>query len=216
MKPVRILIADDHQLVLSGIKQLLEQDFQVVGTTTKGRSVMGMVRRLKPDVVLLDVAMPDWGGFRVARALRKHFPALPILFVTMHQEPPFITKAFQMGVKGYVLKHNAVSELKIAIRTVLKNRCHISTHIPRPIREQILVGMQGAPTKDLSGELTARQKTVFCLLAQGLSTKAVSRTLKISPSCVAFHKANIKKTLGFRTMAGWTRYAVEQGYIAGG
>jgi len=216
MKPVRIVIADDHHLVVQGLKQLLEQDFQVVGTTTKGRAVLGKIQNLKPDVLLLDISMPDISGLQIVRTIQKVLPSLPIIFVTMHQEPPYMTEAFQRGVKGYVLKHNAVSELKTAIKSVLKNRLFLSSHIPRPIREQILARVRGAPIKDLSGNMTDRQQTVLSLLAQGLSNKAVAKKLGVSPSCVAFHKTNIKKTLGLRTLAELTRYAIEQGYAPSG
>ncbi|MCA9469682.1 MAG: response regulator transcription factor [Nitrospira sp.] len=216
MKPIRIVIADDHQLVVHGLQQLLEQDFQVVGTTTNGRAVLHKIKQLKPDVLLLDIAMPNFNGFQVAQSVHHSFPSLPIIFVTMHQEPPYITEAFRVGIKGYVLKHSAVTELKTAIKVVINNRRFLSSHIPRPLREQILAKARGAPIKDLSGKLTARQKIVFTLLAQGLSTQAVAKKLGITSSCVAFHKGNIKKNLGIHSLAELTRYAIEHGYVSSG
>lgn len=207
----RILLADDHKLALQSLRELLGQDYQVVGAVEDGQEVLHCVKDLQPDLLLLDISMPSMDGFKVAQQVRSTLPRIKIIFVTMHTEPTVILEAFQVGGSGYVLKQSAASELHRAIQAVLNHNRFLTSDIPASLREKIMAKIEGIPTEDLSGRLTNRQQTVLGLLAKGCTSKEISNTLHISLSTVAFHKTNIMQALGIHSSAELTKYAVEKG-----
>jgi len=211
MKYTKIVIADDHLLVLQGFQQLLESEYHVVGTVQTGGDLLQKVEELHPDLVLLDIQMPDTDGFEIARKLKKQFPLLKIIFVTMRDEPTSIVEAFNVGAMGYVLKQSVTSDLVMAIQEVLQNRYYISALVPEEIRETILSKIKGMPIEGFSGRLTPQQREVLRLVAQGFTAKDIGSTLNITVSTVAFHKSNIMEKLGVKTKAELTKYAVAQG-----
>lgn len=211
MKPfIRILMADDHKLVLQGIRTLLEQEFRIIGEIHDGNEVVKKSKKLQPEVVLLDISFKPTNGFVIAETLKKQLPHIKIVFVTMHTEPTFVMRAFKVGAAGYVLKHNAASELVDAIHTVIQNGYYLSRKIPQHVRDAVLPQIEGIPCQELQGKLTKRQKDVLRLLARGLTAKQIGTRLSISPSTVAFHTTNIIQALGLRRRAELAKYAREQ------
>ncbi|MGE0274280.1 MAG: response regulator [Nitrospiraceae bacterium] len=209
MHSARILLIDDHALVLEGMRQLLETEFTVVGTGDSGQALLEMAPRLAPDVVLLDVSMPGLNGFEAAQRLKQLVPSIKIIFVTMMTEPVYISEAFRRGAHGYVLKQCAAAELVSAIRVVLSNRRYVSPQVAPEVRE--IVEHQWMRPEGFTGRLTDRQVEVLRLLASGYAAKEIARSLKVSLKTVEFHKANITKKLGLKTASDLTKYAIAQG-----
>lgn len=210
MKP-RLLMADDHRLVLEGLKSLLESEFELVGVVEDGRALLEASARTRPDVILLDMAMPLLNGLEAARLLRERHPDIKLIFVTMQADRTYVREAFRAGASGYVLKRSAVSELVTAIHEVLQGRYYVT-----PLVASTLPG----PPLDLRdnpgerfGGLTGRQREVLQLLAEGKTVKEMATLLGVSPKTIEFHKANIMQELGLRTTAELTRYAVDHGLV---
>lgn len=209
MHSARILLIDDHALVLEGMRQLLETEFTVVGTGESGQALLDMAPRLNPDVVLLDVSMPGLNGFEAAQRLKQLVPNVKVIFVTMMTEPVYISEAFRRGAHGYVLKQCAAAELVSAIRTVLSNRRYVSPQVAPEVRE--IVEHQWMRPEGFTTRLTDRQVEVLRLLASGYAAKEIAQSLHVSLKTVEFHKANITKKLGLKTASDLTKYAIAQG-----
>ncbi len=217
MKRIRVLLADDHTLVLEGLKRLLAADFDLVGMVENGRELLEVAPELKPDVVLLDISMPLLNGVDAARQLKKTEPEIKIIFLTMHAEKTYVTEAFNAGASGYLLKSSAASELVSAIQEVARGRVYLTPlieaeglrlFIDRSARSSLRVRPRAA------GGLTARQREVLQLIAEGRTNKEIAGIMKISIKTVEFHKAEIRRNLGLGTTAELTRYALQHG-IAG-
>lgn len=209
MHSARILLIDDHALVLEGMRQLLESEFTVVGTGESGQALLEMAPRLAPDVVLLDISMPGLNGFEAAQRLKQLLPSVKIIFVTMMTEPVYISEAFRRGAHGYVLKQCAAAELVNAIRKVLSNRRYVSPQVAPDVRE--IVEHQWMRPEGFTNRLTDRQVEVLRLLASGYAAKEIARSLNVSLKTVEFHKSNITKKLGLKTASDLTKYAIAQG-----
>ncbi len=207
MSRPRLLLADDHALVIEGLKKLLEPEFDVVGTVEDGHSLVHHVRDLLPDVVLLDISMPLLNGLEAARQALKAAPRAKIVFVTMHSELAYVTEAMRAGGSGYILKRSAASELVTAIWTVLRGGVYITPLIPQPPDGD---SISAALESDAAGSvLTTRQREVLQLVAEGKSTKEAAAVLDISIKTVEFHKTAIMRKLGIHSIAELTRYAIE-------
>lgn len=211
MKRPRVLLADDHMLVIDGLRRILEPECEVVGAVEDGRSLLKAAERLKPDIVLLDISMPLLNGVEAARTLRKTVPAAKLIFVTMHADATYVTGAFRAGASGYVLKRCASMELVSAIHEVLQGRAYITPLI----RRDVLGDAPGWPVHpgEASGELTERQREVVQLVAEGHSVKKIAAILNISGKTVTFHKSNVMRRLGIRSTAELTKYALEHGIV---
>ncbi|GJL49007.1 MAG: DNA-binding response regulator [Nitrospirales bacterium] len=207
----RIFLVDDHILVLESCKSLLEPYHDVVGLAQETTHLVSEVQQKKPDVMLLDISMPDGNGYDIARSLKKAFPTLKIIFVSMHLEPTYVMEAFRSGGDGYIPKQTAGNELLAAIQDVLSHKTYISPLISEEVRDQVLARNDGMPGTELSGRLTERQEEVLRLVAQGLSSKDIADLLKISLSTVAYHKTQIIQALGLKTKADLTKYAIMKG-----
>lgn len=208
LKPT-VLIADDHPLVAEGLRQLLESDFEILGTVGTGDALVQQARAVQPDLVLLDAVIPPDNGFRTARRLRETGARCRIIFVTMLDEPTHVSEAFRVGAKGYVLKQSISSDLITAMRTVLRNEPYLSPGIRGDVRE--FVEYPWTKPGGFTEQLTDRQREILQLLAQGESTKAMAGTLKISPKTILFHKTNIVKKLGVRSPSDLTKFALTHG-----
>ena len=208
-KRARVLLADDHALVSAGIAKLLENDFDLIGTVSDGRSLVAAVRDRHPDVVLLDISMPVLNGLEAARQIRKDSPAAKLIFVTVHSDTPYVIEAFRAGASGYVLKRSAASELLTAVHQVLDN----SVYLTPLIRGAAVEDFFKTPTQQ-GPLLSKRQREVLQLVAEGHSAKEIAKNLKISSKTVEFHKGLIMKKLDLHSTAELTRYAIENG-IAG-
>ena len=205
----RVFIADDHPLVVEGFRQLLANDTVIVGTAHTGAELLNKAPSLTPDIVLLDVSMPDTSGFDLPQSLKRKLPRVKIIFVTMLSEPFYVSEGFRKGADGYVLKQSASTELLTAIRTVMSNHRYVSPDVAEDVRESIehpWIRPEGYHV-----QLTPRQREVLRMLANGLSTKAIATTMGISARTVEFHKAGIMNTLGVKTAAELTRFALTQG-----
>ena len=213
MKPTRILLADDHALLLAGLVKLLAPDFEIVGSVTDGRALVEATERLKPDIVLLDIGMPLLNGLEAARQIHKSFPEAKLIFLTMHADAAYVTAGFAAGAKGYVLKTSAESELRQAILSVAKGQLYVSPLIGEDVRTAVL--MPSAKGTSLEPELTARQREVLQLIAEGRPAKEIAALLKISVKTAEYHKYRIMEKLGARSTAELTRCALRLGIIPG-
>ena len=212
MQQLRIIMADDHALVAEGIRRLIERDYEITAVVGDGRAAVESAGRLKPDVILLDIAMPLLNGIEAARQIRDLDIPTKVIFVTMQTDRDYIRVAFRAGASGYVLKQAAPSELTDAIRTVVAGGLYLSPSIA-PRGPQELFSAPGEVSDRFVVPLTPRQREVLQLIAEGKSAKEIAHVLAISPKTVEFHKAGIMDVLGLRTTAELTRYAMERGII---
>jgi DNA-binding NarL/FixJ family response regulator len=204
----RILMADDHTMLLDAFRALLEPEFDVVGAVTDGRMLLEEFSRLHPDVVLLDIAMPLLNGLDAGKQLRAQRPSVKLIYLTMNPNPDLAGEALRLGASGYVLKSSAAHELKQAIREALRGRSYITPLITRDVVGALL-GQQ--PSRH---ELTMRQREVLQLLAEGRSMKEVGAILDLTPRTVAFHKYRMMEQLRLKTSAELVQFAVKQGVVA--
>ena len=210
----RLMIADDHALMLEGLARLLATEFDIIGTAADGRSLIHSALTLLPDLIVLDIAMPELNGIEAARQLTVQLPSTYLVVVTQQLDPDYLRAAFQAGVRAYVAKQSASTELLLAINLVLHGSYYITPLISAP---EVNGRMRLHPTdpSDLFGvDLTARQREVLQLIAEGRSTKEISVALRISPKTVEFHKSGLMNELGVRTTAELTRYALSKGIIS--
>jgi DNA-binding NarL/FixJ family response regulator len=204
----RILMADDHLMLLEAFKALLEPDFDVVGTATDGRALLEEFSRLHPDVVVLDVAMPLLNGLDAGRQLKAQRRSVKLIYLTMNPDPDLAGEALRLGASGYVLKSSAAQELKQAIQEALRGRSYITPLITRDVVGSLI--QQGTSRS----ELTGRQREVLQLLAEGKSMKEAAAILDLTPRTVAFHKYRMMEQLRLKTSAELVKFAVQQGVVA--
>jgi DNA-binding NarL/FixJ family response regulator len=213
VKRPRILIADDHALLAEGIAGLLRCEYDVVGISPDGRQVLADAERLQPDIITLDIGMPRLNGLDAALQLRKLIPKARLVFVTQQIDLRYLRAALQAGASAFVAKQSASSELLTAVRKALLGRTYIT-----PLLAGSYAALEEAhPTLDSKppgDPLTPRQREVLQLIAEGSSTRAISKALNISPKTVEFHKNALMTALGLRTTAELTRYAIAQGIIS--
>jgi DNA-binding NarL/FixJ family response regulator len=207
----RLLLADDHTLLLEGIRLLLEPEFDLVGSVEDGQALLVAAKKLKPDIILLDISMPRLNGIDAARQLRKLLPSARLIFVTMHAGADYVTEAFRAGAMGYILKRAAASELLTAIHTVLKGNHYVSPLVTHNSLELLISSSK--PGGKFSDRLTPRQREILQLVAEGRSRKEIAGILNISVKTVEFHKGNLMRKLNLQTAADFTRYAIEHGLI---
>lgn len=209
MTKPRVLLADDHTLVVEGFRKLLEEEFDLVGTVEDGRALLKTAPTLQPDVVLLDIAMPSLNGIEAARQLKKMMPEVKIIFVTMHADPAYVTEGFRAGASGYLLKRSAAAELVQAIQAVLKGQHYVTPLITKDLVHTLI---EGSPEHQSGpASLTPRQREVLQLVAEGHSMKEIANTLNISVKTVEFHKAQIMEQLNLHSTAELTKYAIAHG-----
>ncbi len=209
MSKARLVIADDHSIVLEAYRQLLEPEYSVVGTAANGQELLDIAPRLNPDVILLDISMPTLNGLDVARQLKTAVPHAKLIFVTMMGEPFYISQAFAMGASAYVLKQSASTELLSALKAALRNQRYVSPQLSLEVQDAIETPW--VKPEGFSSKLTPRQQEVLQLLTKGLSTKEIADSMQVSTKAVEFHKGNITRRLGIRTTAELTRFALSQG-----
>jgi DNA-binding NarL/FixJ family response regulator len=209
MKKPRLLLADDHTILVEGLKALLAPEFDVVATAGDGRAVLEAAKEYQPDIVLLDISMPGLNGIEAARRLKQSNPDSKLIVLTMHGDLSFVRAAFEAGASGYVLKQSAATELVTALREVDTGRRYISSLILERLGTETLTFLR-RPAK-LSGDLTSRQREVLQLLAEGRVRKEIAEILGVSVKTVEFHKQKITEKLGLHTDAELTAYAIRHG-----
>ena len=208
----RILIADDHTLVAELCKKLLETEFDVVGTVSDGQALVRAAGELKPDVIVVDVAMPILNGLDAARQVREMLPAVKVIFLTMNPDIEIAAEAFRRGANGYLLKTCAAAEMVLAVRDVLRGKSYMS-----PALSKDTVNFLRNQDRQLVNEderLTERQREVLQLLAEGKVMKEVSTILHMSTRTVAYHKYRMMEVLGAKSTAELVKYAIKHHIIA--
>jgi DNA-binding NarL/FixJ family response regulator len=199
----RVILADDHGLLLEAFENLLAPECEVVGKFTDGASLLAAAESLVPDVIVLDVSMPGVSGLEAARRLGSSMPNVKLIFLTMHEDPDLAAEAFRLGASGYLLKASAASELFKAIREALEGRRYVTPGVAKRL----------AMGEERPLPLTPRQEDVLRLLAEGLSMKQVADRLHVTPRTVAFHKYEIMKRRGLRTSAELVKLAIQRGLL---
>lgn len=212
MRP-RVLMADDHSIVLAGLRKLVETECEVVGAVEDGRALVEEAEKLQPDIILLDISMPLLNGLDAARHLRKSTPGSKLIFLTMHATPTYAMEAFKAGASGYLLKRSAASELKQAIQAVMRGQHYMTPLITKDVLTATLYPPDGAARKRSFATLTPRQREVLQLIAEGKGTKQIASLLNISTKTVEFHKFRIMDELDLHSIAELTKYAVAEGLV---
>jgi DNA-binding NarL/FixJ family response regulator len=201
----RLLIADDHTLVAEACKNLLEPEFEIVDIVDNGRSLLERVSELKPEVVILDIAMPKLNGLDAGGEIKRLYPATKLVYLTMNMSPDVAAEAFRRGASAYVVKHAAASELITAVRRALRSESYLSPNITKETVDYLLK-KGGSAAKEK--RITPRQSEVLQLLAEGMSMKEIANVLDLKPGTIAFHKYRIMETLGLKTNAELLQYAI--------
>ncbi len=212
MKKTRVLLADDHRIVLEGLRGILEGEFELVGTVEDGRALVAEAQRLNPDVIVADVSMPLLNGIEAAQQPKKANSQAKFIFLTMHPDASYATRALEAGASGYVLKHSAPSELVQAIREALHGRVYVTPMIAKEVLQTFMDGSLGI--RRGYRELTPRQREVLQLVGEGHSAKEIATILHISTRTVEFHKYRIMGDLNLRTNAELIQYAVKHGIVS--
>ncbi len=209
---IRVLLADDHNIVREGLKSLLEKDpdIEVVAMADNGRTAVRLAGELKPDVAVLDIAMPEMNGIEATRRIYRDNPAIKVLTLSMHSARRFVTEALSAGAKGYLLKDCAAEELVRAIRTVAGDETYLSPKVAGLIvKDYLKHSPETTPSADSC--LTNREREILQLIAEGESTKEIAFKLGVSIKTVETHRQQIMKKLNLHGVAELTRYAIREG-----
>jgi DNA-binding NarL/FixJ family response regulator len=211
VKRPRVLLADDHRLLREAFVKLLEPNCDVVGAVSDGRALLEAAPKLLPDVVVVDIAMPQLNGLDAARQLKRAMPAVKVIFLTVNEDPDLAAEAFRAGGSAFLLKNSAASELLQAIQDVMQGRSYVTPLATRDMVDSLL--RQPEPGKG-AHELSLRQREVLQLLAEGRTMKEIASLLKITPRTVAFHKYSMMKELGIKTSAELVQYAIKKRIVS--
>jgi DNA-binding NarL/FixJ family response regulator len=206
------LLADDHRMMAEGLKALLHYEFELVGIVEDGRAMVEAAERLRPDVIVADVTMPNLNGFEALAELRKTHPNIKVVFLTMHQNAAYARRALAAGASAFVIKHSAPDELVVAIHVALKGRTFITPSLTKEVFDQAENGARGR--KEGANALTSRQREILQLLAEGRSAKEIASELTISARTVEFHKYQMMEMNGLRSSAELIHFAIKHGITA--
>lgn len=208
-KAIRILVVDDHEIVRHGLRLLLESrpGWTVVGEASTGTEGVEKAVELKPDVVLLDLGMPELNGFEATRRIREALPQTEVLVLSMNDSEQMVRKALASGARGYLVKSGAGRELLTAIEAALRHKSFLSSSIPQS------QGLASGVSEGLAGDLTARECEITQLLAEGLNNKEIATRLDISVKTAETHRTNIMRKIGAHSLADLVRYAIRNGLV---
>ena len=206
MSATRVLLADDHALLLGAFEKLLAGECQIVGQVADGRALIAAADKLRPDVIVLDIAMPLLNGLDAGRQIKQKLREVRLVFLTMNEDPALAAEAFRAGASAYLLKRSAASELRTALDEVMRGRSYVTPLVTGGMVEALLDHGKGPQPV----ELTPRQREVLQLLAEGRSMKEVATVLNLAPRTIAFHKYEMMKQLGITSTAELIQYAVRQ------
>lgn len=211
MKPIRVLLADDHALVRAGIRALLNaiEGVEVIAEAGSGHEALQLIRDLRPDTVLLDITMPGLSGLQVLEESKKNFPELRVIILTVHDAGEYAMQALRAGAAGYLPKSAAANELQLAIETVSSGETYVSGEVSRRTLLEYSKGLTEQPL----ARLTPRQREILTLIAEGLGTKDIGRRLNISVKTVESHRAQLMDRLDMHDIASLVRYAIKMGLV---
>jgi DNA-binding NarL/FixJ family response regulator len=211
----RILLAEDHNTVREGIKLLVnaQPDMEVVGEAADGRAAIAKTRELSPDLLVMDISMPEMNGLKATEKLRQEFPQLKILTLTRHTDDGYLQQLIKAGVNGYVLKQSAPTELINAIRTVTSGRSYVDSDLTQKVLGGYASRTAGSLRGEGSGHISERESEVLRLIAWGYSNKEIAARLELSVKTVEAHKSNAMRKLNMRSRIGIVRYAILQGWL---
>jgi DNA-binding NarL/FixJ family response regulator len=207
----RVLLADDHRMVAEGLKSLLTPEFELAGVVEDGLALLEAVKKLRPDVVVVDITMPRLNGIEALEQIIKHDSEARVVVLTMHHEVAYARRALDAGALGYVLKHSAPAELVAAIRSALDGKTYVTPALAGELLQDKKRGPDGAG--DPVASLTPRQRQVLKLLAEGRSAKEIGGALDISPRTVEFHKYQMMEALGLYNSADLIHFAIKNGIV---
>ena len=206
MALARVMLADDHTMLVEAFRKLLESQCEVVGTASDGRSLLETAPRLKPDVIIVDIAMPLMNGLEAGLRLKELMPTTKLIFLTMNEDSDLAVEAMRCGASGYLLKSSAASELMQAIQMALKGKSYVTPQIARGMQKAFI---NDPRPKNRIKTLTPRQREVVQLLAEGKSMKEVASVLNVTPRTVAFHKYRVMEELSLNTTADLIQFAIK-------
>jgi DNA-binding NarL/FixJ family response regulator len=209
----RLLLVDDHALMVEGISAMLEPDHDIVGVEGDGRRALGAVDRYKPDVVLLDISLPGRSGLEICADIRKHYADVAVVIVTMHADRIYADEALKVGALGYVLKSARAEELRFAIGEAMEGRAYVTPALKEAEVRQARLDPRGHPGAGGLEALTPRQREVLVMIARGRTGDEIAEALGLSAKSVEFHRSRIKHLLGLNSTAALVRYAVAEGLV---
>jgi two-component system response regulator NreC len=213
---VRILLADDHTLVRQGIRRILEEhaDWQVIGEASDGREAVRQTLELQPDIVVMDIGMPQLNGIEAARQITRRAPSIQVLILSMHADEAYITQAVEAGASGYILKDSADVELVKAVTSAIQGRSFFSPKATTVLLDEYRKTLARRGITDRYESLSEREREVFQLIAEGHSNKSIATILGVSPATVETHRAHIMEKLDLHSVAEIVLYAVRRGVIS--
>ena len=216
MKPIRILLADDHTLVRAGIRSLLEQapNVEVVAEANDGRDALRLIHEHQPDIVFMDVTMQGLNGLDATAQITKTCPGVQVIMLSMHKNEEYVSQALRVGAAGYLLKDAATTELELAVQAVARGETYLSPAVSKHVVDRYLQRVNNT-TERASGptRLTVRQREILQLIAEGHTTKQIAGLLHLSTKTVETHRSQLMDRLGIRHIAGLVRYAVRVGLV---
>ncbi|MCG3212310.1 MAG: Oxygen regulatory protein NreC [Anaerolineae bacterium] len=216
MSKIKVFLAEDHTIVRKGIRSLLDgqPDIEVVGEAANGREAVEQVQKLQPDIVLMDITMPELNGLEATVRIKKEQPHIKVLVLTMYTNEEYIHQLLQAGASGYLDKHTAPNELLLAIQAVHRGDPFLSPSISKTIIEEYLRQSEETELEDNYHKLSSREREVLQLLAEGYSYKDVAEKLQISVKTVGVHRVNIMEKLNISNSAELVKYAIRKGIIS--
>jgi len=216
MKKVRVLLADDHQLMRSGIRLMLERepDMSVVGEASDGRQAVALAKSLKPDVVIMDIGMPNLNGIEAASQMTQESPELAIMILSMHPDETYVLRALKAGARGYLLKDSAEADLIKAVHVVANGKSFFSPSMSKVLLDDYVRKLKRSGTDDVYDLLTQREREVLQLIVEGKSNKDIANLLNLSVYTVESHRSNLMEKLNLRGLPELILYAVRKGIIS--
>jgi DNA-binding NarL/FixJ family response regulator len=213
MKPIRVVLADDHTLLRAGIRSLIEEmsGIKVIAEAADAESALAVVRAERPDILLTDIAMPGIGGLELAAQVARDHPRTKVIILSMHNDDEYVRRALIAGISGYLLKDSDTEELGLALRAVARGENYLSPGVSKPIIDDYR--KYAASAAGTPGNLSARQREVLQLIAQGMTTKAIATKLKISTKTVEWHRSSMMERLGVHDVVSLVRYAIRAGIV---
>jgi DNA-binding NarL/FixJ family response regulator len=211
MRRLRVLLADDHEILVDGLRSVLEPHYEVVGTALDGRALLEAAAKLLPDIIVLDIGMPGLNGLDAARQLKRTMPKVKLIFLTVNKDPYIVGEAFRVGASAFLLKQSAALELTDAIQQVVKGGSYVTPRVSEGLTN---IFLRSPEDRENAPQPTPRQREVIQLLAEGRSMKAVADVLHITPRTVAEHKYNVMELLQLKSNSDLIQYAIKHGIIS--